>query len=205
MNIFIADDHPLFREALKNLMQRLYQSVDVIEADSFVELFSLLNTKYIFPDCLFLDLNMPGGNSYDHIEKLRQTYPTVPIIIITGSESAEDCRLAINKGATSFLTKSLDNTGLERAVITTLSNNENSNNEKKFILNKIPSHSQLTECLTNRQQEVFQLICEGDTNKMIARKLELTEGTVKLHVRAILQALGVNNRTQAVALNKTAR
>lgn len=205
MNLVIADDHPLFRDALINLIKRLYPAINIIEAESFTSLFELLRDNNLHIDCMFLDLNMPGGDAYEHIYELRQRYKELPIIVITGSESAEDCRSAVNKGATRFLSKSLDSQNLELEVMTAISGSSSFEKEKNNLqAETIPSHSsRLTERLTNRQQEVFQLICQGDTNKMIARKLELTEGTVKLHVRAILQALGVSNRTQAVAMNKT--
>ncbi|MBL1141014.1 MAG: response regulator transcription factor [Proteobacteria bacterium] len=204
MNIVIADDHPLFRDALIILIKRLYPYVNILEAESFNALFDLLRDIDLNLVCLFLDLNMPGGNAYDHIFELRQRYKELPIIVITGSESEEDCRMAVNKGATRFLSKSLDSHNLEQVVMTTISGSAAFEKEKNNSQTEtVPLHNNsVTGRLTKRQQEVFQLICQGDTNKMIANKLELTEGTVKLHVRAILQALGVSNRTQAVAMKK---
>ena len=204
MNVVIADDHPLFRDALIRLIHNLFKKVNIQKAEDFPSLMKLLDKELTWPDCLFIDLNMPGGNAFEHIYSLRNQFDDLPIVVITGSESAEDQRMAMQKGATCFLSKSLESNQLKQSVLSTL----NTYLPSEVLTNSIPNTQLTDDCitlkenLTQRQKEVYQLICQGDTNKMIAKKLNLTEGTVKLHVRSILQVLGVKNRTQAVAINK---
>jgi DNA-binding NarL/FixJ family response regulator len=201
MNILIADDHPLFLEALHTLVTNLYPAATIISANSYTNVLETLKQDTQV-DCLFIDLSMPGGDPYEQIKNIRQQFTSLPIIVVTGSESAEDCRMALACGASIFLSKSLDNNALEREVISALSDISlfKKHESESGVLSSYRNN--ITENLTKRQKEVFDLLCEGDANKVIAKKLFLTEGTVKLHVRAILQALGVKNRTQAAAYKK---
>ena len=202
MKVVVVDDHPLFRDALVNLINRIYENITVFQFDSYTALFEFIDEDKIIPDCLFIDLNMPGGEPEQNIIRIRKYHSNLPIVVITGSESSEDKNIAMNSGANYFLSKSIENKQLENSVTNIIKDNVlnsstflKSNNQAKNGENPINQ-------LTSRQKEVYDLICNGDTNKMIAKKLNLTEGTVKLHVRAILQTLGVNNRTQAVSLNQ---
>jgi len=207
MNILIADDHPLFREALRQLIKQTARDAVITEASTYPKLDQLLNEAASSLDILLMDLDMPGGNAYDSIADIHQRFPTLPIIVITGSDSAEVTRMAISRGAVGFLPKSLDGHSLQSALENIFSGGMSV--IPPAINNGDPGlpryHHPLCKKLTERQLQVLGLICAGDTNKMIARKLELTEGTVKLHVRAILQSLGVNNRTQAVAIARQQR
>ncbi len=199
MNIIIADDHPLFRDALGQLIRQCAEPVSITEANSYTRLDQVLDESGNDTDLLFMDLNMPGGNAYDNIAAIHRRWPALPIIVITGSDSSEVVRMAITRGAIGFLPKSLDSHNLQSALTNILSG---SMAVIPPITDKNAGHIQqsMQQKLTDRQMQVLDLLCDGDTNKMIARKLGLTEGTVKVHVRAILQSLGVSNRTQAVAI-----
>lgn len=199
MKILIADDHPLFRDAFKGILLQLQDGADITEKSSFQELMNLKSETEFEFDVAFLDLAMPKGNAFETISYLNQLNSKTPIIIVSGEESKDAVKNAIASGATGFLPKSLDADSL-------ICNLEHILSGAMTILSpssKLEEKTQpVKEKLTLRQTEVLELMCEGDTNKMIARALGLTEGTVKLHVRAILQALDASNRTQAVSIAK---
>lgn len=199
MKLLIADDHPLFRDAFKGILLQLYADADITEKASFDELLAFKSPEQFTYDMAFIDLSMPKGNPYETISYLNKLNSNTPIIVVSGEESQDVVRDAIACGAIGFLPKSLDTDSLI-------------SNLKHILSGAMPivtpvvkqgSNAQpLADNLTTRQKEVLDLMCEGKTNKMIANLLDLTEGTVKLHVRAVLQALGASNRTQAVAIIK---
>lgn len=204
MKILIADDHPLFRDAFKGILLSLYDDAVITEKASFDELMRLESADQFEYDMAFLDLSMPKGDPYETITYLNQLNSNTPIVVVSGEESQEVVKNAIASGAIGFLPKSLDTDNL-------ISNLKHILSGAMTIVSPVISHSSIKSpgksprkpsgkgTLTVRQTEVFDLMREGKTNKMIARVLDLTEGTVKLHVRAILQALGASNRTEAVS------
>ena len=203
MHVLIADDHPLFRDAISRLIKQKHSETIIYEVATYQEIISSLE-KYAQIDFLFIDLHMPEGDPFNNIANIHKQWPLVPITVISGSESIEDSRNAVVAGAIAYLPKSLQGKSLENAITTILEG-------KACIIPKLnPSNitsatqtktiDELAQKLTERQKQVLLLLREGDSNKHIARKLDVSEGTVKLHVRAILQALDVANRTQAVSL-----
>jgi DNA-binding NarL/FixJ family response regulator len=197
MKILIADDHPLFRDAFKGILLQLQHDVVITEKASFEELMRLCSAHEFEFDMAFIDLAMPGGNPYDTISHLNKLNSNTPIVVVSGEESKDVIKNAIASGAIGFLPKSLDTDNL-------ISNLKHILSGAMPIVSPILSHNSnkpvSVDNLTARQTEVFDLMCEGKTNKMIARVLGLTEGTVKLHVHAILQSLGASNRTEAVSI-----
>jgi DNA-binding NarL/FixJ family response regulator len=199
MKILIADDHPLFRDAFKGILHQLLENAEIKEMATFGELMSINSLQQFDFDMVFVDLAMPKGNPYESIAHLNRLNPKIPIIVVSGEESQEVVKNAIASGAIGFLPKSLDTDSLISNLKHVLSG---------AMAMVSPASVQDTDSrtlmsgLTARQTEVLELMCEGNTNKMIARALDLTEGTVKLHVRAILKTLGASNRTQAVAITK---
>jgi DNA-binding NarL/FixJ family response regulator len=200
MKILIADDHPLFRDAFKGILLQLCADADITEKVSFAELMLFKSAEQFAYDMAFIDLAMPKGNAYETISYLSKLNPNTPIVVVSGEESPDVVQKAIANGAAGFLPKSLDTDGL-------ISNLKHLLSGAMTIVSPVIKHDgsinqSPVNRLTARQTEVLELMCEGNTNKMIARQLNLTEGTVKLHVRAILQTLGASNRTQAVSIAK---
>lgn len=201
MKILIADDHPLFRDAFKGILLSIYDDAVITEKASFDELMCLESADQFEYDMAFLDLSMPKGDPYETITHLNKLNSNTPIVVVSGEESQEVVKNAIASGAIGFLPKSLDTDNL-------ISNLKHILSGAMTIVSPVISHHSGKPSgkpsgkgsLTARQSEVFDLMREGNTNKMIARVLDLTEGTVKLHVRAILQALGASNRTEAVSI-----
>lgn len=197
MKILIADDHPLFRDAFKGILHQLHEDAEIKEMATFSELMSLTSPQQFNFDMVFIDLAMPKGNPYETISHLNKLNSKTPIIVVSGEESQEVVKNAIASGAIGFLPKSLDTDSLISNLKHVLSG------AMAMVSPAVVQDTDektLVDDLTARQIDVLKLMCEGNTNKMIARSLDLTEGTVKLHVRAILKTLGATNRTQAVAI-----
>ena len=200
--LLIADDHPLFREALRGLITRLYPTTAIYEADNISTLYALIEDRPN-ADLLLLDLNMPGAAGYSALVHLRAQYPLLPIVIVSAHEDPVLIRRALDHGAMGFIPKSVDskllgtalqeillgNTWLPDSALQTASISE----EEKYA-------AQLLRDLTPQQFRVLQMVSTGQLNKQIAHELHVSEATIKTHMTAILRKLGVTNRTQAVLI-----
>ncbi len=193
MNILIADDHPLYRDALCMLVQQLDDDATISTASCYDDVIQLINNDFM-PDLILVDLHMPGINAWQGIPTLRNLCPNIPLVVISSSESEDDSSRALEYGAQGFIPKSLEGKNLINALRLIVENGIT-----LAPIGKNPPKQKLTASkLTHRQHEVLQKLAKGESNKLIARNLGLSEGTVKLHVRAVFTALNVNNRTQAV-------
>lgn len=195
MKILIADDHELYRDALSILVQRLDEPTEIHLSSSYTELLELAKAGGAW-DLMLVDLNMPGLSYYEGIAQLSAQHPDTPIIVVTSSSDPKDSQRALKAGALGYMSKAMASNDMLNAIKLMLSNG----------ISIHPNHpavpgSSLDE-LTPRQQEVLSLLCNGESNKRIALNLDLSEHTVKLHVRAILQTLNAENRTQAVIIAK---
>lgn len=204
MKILIADDHELFREGLRHVLGQLEDNVQVVEAGDFSQAFVLAESH---PDIeiVLLDLNMPGANWDEGLPRLRNTLPTeVPVVVLSAADDRRSVLQAVEMGAAGFIPKTSSSRVMLSALKLVLSGGvylppaliERSNPRGEGLNPAVVE--QAMSILTPRQREVLGLLGEGKSNKEIARILELAEGTVKLHVTAILKALNVNNRTRAV-------
>jgi len=196
MKILIADDHELYRDALSILVQRLDEPTEIHLSSSYTELLQLAEISDNW-GLMLVDLNMPGLSYYDGIAQLSTQHPNTPIIVVTSSSDPEDSQRALRAGALGYMSKSMKSDDMLNAIKLMLSSG----------ISIHPNHpvapdSSLT-ALTPRQQEVLELLCNGESNKRIALNLDLSEHTVKLHVRAILNTLKAENRTQAVIIAKS--
>jgi len=197
MKILIADDHELYRDALSILVRRLEKTTKIHLSSSYNDLLLLAQSADNW-DLMLVDLNMPGLSYYDGIAQLSAQHPATPIIVVTSSDDPKDSQLALKAGALGYMSKSMKSDDMLNAIKLMLSSG----------ISIHPNHSEPTATepsfneLTPRQQDVLKQLCQGESNKRIARNLNLSEHTVKLHVRAILQALNAENRTQAVIIAK---
>jgi DNA-binding NarL/FixJ family response regulator len=202
MKILLADDHPLFREGVKQVLSQMDEDTEIIDAQDFPTLFIQAQVNPDL-DLALIDLNMPGMPAHYGILEFRQRFPDLPLVILSASESKQDISQALDAGALGYVLKSSPSKVILHALKLVLSGgiyipailNESSPNIQP---NAALQTNKSSIALTTRQMEVLSCLLQGMPNKTIARSLELTEGTVKIHLAAIFRALGVNNRTEAV-------
>ncbi|RJX65414.1 DNA-binding response regulator [Vibrio sinensis] len=197
--IIIADDHPLFRNALFQSVHMAISGANLLEADSLDALLTLLS-KENEPDLLLLDLKMPGANGMSGLIQLRAEYPELPIVVISASEDSSVVTQVKSHGAFGFIPKSSD----MRELISAL--NQVLEGEPFFPEGSITNNAacndlaQKISTLTPQQYKVLGMLSDGLLNKQIAYELNVSEATIKAHMTAIFRKLGVKNRTQAVIL-----
>ena len=198
--LVIADDHPLFRGAMREAISGLLEKVDIAEAGTFNEVAELLE-RGSEVDLVLLDLTMPGVRGFSGLLYLRAQYPGVPVIVVSANDDPAAIRRCMEFGASGFIPKTL---GIEamRAAISRILNggvwtppdvdlSSGSDAETAALMTRMAT-------LTPQQVRVLMMLSEGMLNKQIAYQLGVSEATVKAHVSAILQKLGVESRTQAV-------
>lgn len=206
MKILIADDHELFRDGLRHVLEQLGSNLSIIEASDFNQAVALAGTEEGV-DIVLLDLSMPGMPWNEGLQALREALPEgVPVIVLSASDDRRHVLQAVNLGAAGFIPKTSSSRVMLSALKLVLSGGVYL---PPALLDQEPmggnihsghhfSSDSAVSFLTPRQREVLALLGQGKSNKEIARVLQLAEGTVKLHVTAILKALNVNNRTRAV-------
>lgn len=198
--ILIADDHPLFRNALCQSIRMGIHDAHLFEADSLESLLKKLKQESDI-DLLLLDLKMPDANGISGLLQLRQQYPELPIVVISASEEAVTIHQVNACGALGFIPKSSEMHVLINALKQVLAgntyfpqtDNETQSDETHLLLKRIAS-------LTPQQCKVLYMLNDGLLNKQIAHELAVSEATIKAHMTAIFRKLKVRNRTQAVIL-----
>jgi DNA-binding NarL/FixJ family response regulator len=206
-HILIADDHPLFRDALAQALQSDAHAdrlgdVQLSLAESLDGAISVLKDDDSI-DLILLDLTMPGMRGLSGLMYLRAEFPGTPVVVVTASETPVIARRCIEFGASGFIPKSLDVPAMREAISTVIggdiwlptdfSADSAREDELAAVAEKLAS-------LTPQQVRVLMMLGEGLLNKQIAYELGVSEATVKAHVSAILQKLEVDSRTQAVIL-----
>ncbi len=197
MRVLIADDHPLFRDALHHVTSTAIPEVTCVEAHDFVQAQARLADPDTF-DLILLDLNMPGMEGFTSLLKLREESPEIPIVVVSGSEDAAIVNRALTCGAAGFIPKSSPKDEMVAALRAVLAGEIYRPNEPAP---RRPARYDLEEelgSLTKQQRKVLSLLAQGKSNKQIAFELEVTNTTVKAHITAILRKLKVTSRTQAV-------
>lgn len=212
MKILIVDDHPLIREALHHVLTVLDADIKLIEAQNFAEGITAADSHPDL-DLILLDLGLPDIDGNDALVELRRRYPAVPTVVLSASEHPATVTRAIETGAMGFIPKTTSSQLLLNALRLVLAGGV-------YLPTEVLRHHEGTPepalrlaaeasdsgkmlaphaiGLTERQSDVLALLVQGKSNKLICRDLGLAEGTVKIHVTAILKTLNVSNRTQAV-------
>ncbi|MBL1377545.1 response regulator transcription factor [Zobellella iuensis] len=196
-SIIIADDHPLFRNALHQAVQLAVEGAQLQEVDSIDNLMQLL-TEVEDVDLLLLDLKMPGASGFSGLAQLRNQYPDLPVVVVSASEEPAVVQQAMRFGALGFIPKSAPMRTLVSALNSILEGDTWF--PEGISLEDAPADhlAERLASLTPQQYKVLTMLSEGKLNKQIAYELEVSEATIKAHVTAIFRKLGVKNRTQAV-------
>jgi DNA-binding NarL/FixJ family response regulator len=198
--LVIADDHPLFRGALREAIAGMLERVDIAEAGTFEEVAHLLEQGGEV-DLILLDLKMPGVRGFSGLMYLRAQYPSVPVVVVSANDDPTAIRRCMEFGASGFIPKTLGVEVMRGAIRDVLDGgvwtppdvdlSAGSDAETAELMTRMAT-------LTPQQVRVLMMLSEGLLNKQIAYQLGVSEATVKAHVSAILQKLGVESRTQAV-------
>ncbi len=198
--LVIADDHPLFRGALREAVSRSFARVEIAEAGSFDETAKLLD-RGPDVDLVLLDLAMPGVRGLSGLLYLRAQYPGVPVVVVSATDDPAVIHRCMDFGASGFIPKTLGVDAIRGAITAVLAGgiwtppdidlSAAADTDTKALLARFAT-------LTPQQVRVLMMLSEGLLNKQIAYELSVSEATVKAHVSAILQKLGVESRTQAV-------
>lgn len=218
MKIITADDHALIREGLHAILRRMDEHLQFVEACDGKSLEAQL-VQHPDADLLLLDVQLPDVSGLDLLERLSERYPSLPIVMLSAEHDRETVTRAIDLGAAGFLPKTSLNQVLVSAIQLVMSGGiyippEALRPPGAATTAHAPAPAPTAGAtagsgsgitpeslgLTGRQLDVLWLLLEGMSNKQICRKLDLAEATVKVHVRAILRALNVDSRTEAVVV-----
>jgi DNA-binding NarL/FixJ family response regulator len=201
--LIVADDHPLFRNALIHAISNTFVTKATIETDSFEATCEAL-LEHPDTDLLLLDLHMPGNCGFLGLIQLRKQYPTLPIVVISASEDLDVIKRVMAFGASAFIPKSAHPAEIGKALSAVIDGelwvppairnqviNQQEHQPDLDLASKVAE-------LTPQQYKVLFYLTEGWLNKQIAYDLHISEATVKAHITAIFRKLGVTNRTQVV-------
>jgi len=200
--LIIADDHPLFRAALREVVGRQIPGAEIVEVSSLDALQTAISS-HPDSDMILLDLRMPGARGLSSLLYLRAEYPAVPIVVVSASEDSSVVQRSLDFGASGFIPKSasIETIGESlRAVLDGgicaphLSERRSKAEEHDREL------ARRLSTLTPQQLKVLVMLAEGHSNKHIAAHLAITEATVKAHITGILRKLAIERRTQAAVL-----
>ena len=210
MKILLVDDHALFREGMHHVLSQLDGQVDILDAGSFLEAMALAGNNPDL-DLALLDLKMPGSDGMASVNLFHSRYPGIPIVVVSGTDRSGDIESAMNSGAMGFISKVSASKDMVQALRVVLGGGIYL--PPQLLLQAVARAEDVRRDgrswrvnrfgLTARQMEVLQHLAHGMSNKGIALATGLAEGTVKVHVAAIYQALKVSNRNEATraALN----
>jgi DNA-binding NarL/FixJ family response regulator len=217
MKILVADDHALLREGLKPFLMPLARHVVLLEAWDCASLGAAVRTHSDL-DLALVDLHMPGMYGAKSIAELREASPTLPIIVLSAMEAPADVEVVLRSGASGYIPKTSSSEIIVSAIKLVLAGGRYL---PPLLLPTVPgaqapvdvrepeptwtAQPHGAERLSPRQREIVGLLAQGLSNKMIARKLGLVEGTVKSHLVQIFHVLGVRNRTSAVVAAQALR
>ncbi|WP_240947018.1 MULTISPECIES: response regulator [Leeia] len=204
IRVLLIDDHSLFRSGVRQLLQREADLQVVGEAADGLE--GIKRAKEFLPDVILLDLNMPGLSGLETLQILVQDLPQCAVVILTVSEEADELGQALRDGARGYLIKNIDvaalTSGIRRAARgeAVIADSMTAKLVAQFRAQSpqaaTPLASPPRDKLTSREREIVQCLARGESNKEIARRLDVAESTVKIHVQNILKKLNLSSRVQ---------
>ena len=204
MRVLIIDDHALFRVGLQGLLEQ--RGIEVADAvASGIE--GIQRVKELRPDIVLLDLRMPDMGGLEVLQRLRENKTTIPVVMLTTSNEETDLIKSLRSGAQGYLLKDMEPDELVSAL-RDIKNGKNvvAQDLTDALARMVQGESNVVDeegpfsDLTPREMEILCLLAEGQSNKLIARNLGISDGTVKLHVKAILRKLGIHSRVEAAVI-----
>ncbi|MEW5769202.1 MAG: response regulator transcription factor [Pseudomonadota bacterium] len=199
MRILLADDHPLFREGVKPVLEKPDDDVELLEATDYPSAFATMHRAGEV-DLALLDLYMPGMDGLEGVSRFRSTFPDTPVVVLSASEQTQDIQKLLAYGALGYISKASHSEAILSALRQVLSGGiyiPPSLLDPTGVPKPLPEGIRNSP-LTARQIDVLRELAKGLSNKQIAEVLDVTEGTVKIHLAAVFRILKVNNRTEAV-------
>jgi DNA-binding NarL/FixJ family response regulator len=221
MRILIADDHPLYREAIRGRLERLFPDSDIVEAASLDEAIASAHQANGMFDLFLVDFHMPGM-SLQTLPMLLEAFPGVPVAVVSGTANASDVRATIQAGARGFLPKTATGQYMASAIELLLAGGTSvpadllldwvslgavaptkpapgSSQAPRSVLSDQGGADRLGQ-LTVREMEVLKAVSRGLSNKEIGRELDLAEVTIKLHLRGVFRKIGARTRSEAAVI-----
>jgi two-component system nitrate/nitrite response regulator NarL len=205
IRILLVDDHALFRSGVRSLIQKVDEFEIVGEAGDGLE--GAKRAKQLKPDVVLLDLHMPGINGLESLKLIHEGDPTIHVLMLTVSEESDDLMRCLRAGATGYLLKNIE--------VATLTDAIRMASRGEFVISprlmgallgaqrEVPNadrarpNDAIVDRLSQRERDVLGFLAKGQSNKEIARALDLAESTVKIHVQSILKKLELSSRVQA--------
>ena len=200
LTIIIADDHPLFRGAMRQALEGIGENIEILEAGD-LEGARKKAGAHSEADLILLDLTMPGVSGLSGLIAFRAEFPSLPVVVVSASDDPPTMRRALELGASGFISKSASIDQIRQGVRTVLAGGIWTPPDVDLGSEHDPEIAGLIariQTLTPQQGRVLGMLAEGLLNKQIAYELGVSEATIKAHVSAVLQKLGVDSRTQAV-------
>jgi len=197
----VIEDHPLYRDALAQLLRTLFADSKVIKASSMEQALRLTGTEDL--RLIVLDFSLPGVSGMEAVRVARQAYPRATLVVVSASEDRRDAASALRAGARLFISKTVTADALADNIRLVLT--EQATDQPRWIARCGDAYhlEESLPALTSRQREILVFLIDGYCNKDIGLRLGLVEATVKMHVSAIFRALAVSNRTQAVRVARS--
>lgn len=203
MHVLLIDDHEMFRQGVKYLLTDLHEDIEFTDAGNCKEALAELGRVEV--DLALLDLSMPGSRGLNALREIKNAYPAVPLAVLSGHDEPSMIRDAIEEGASGFVPKASSSEVLVAALKLILAGGVylpraalNGATPEQSAGEEPEKAASRSELLSERQADVLMKAIQGKPNKVIAREMNIAEGTVKTHLSAAFKALGVHNRTEAV-------
>lgn len=193
--ILLIDDHAMFRTGLRVVLETQVEGAQVAEAESLAATLEM----DLIPDLILLDIQLSGLSGLDAIKSLKKRWPDVAIIMVSAHHDAPNIDLAYDMGAVGFISKREKTDNIIDVINSVRCGNHLVAASPRAGTNAPDERPQLTP----RQCDVLELLCQGYSNKIIGRKLGLTENTVRWHVQAILETLQVSSRSEAIVMARS--
>jgi len=202
IRILLVDDHSLFRNGIKSLLESQEEFEVIGEASNGLD--GVKRAKQLKPDLVLMDLHMPGTSGLEALHMLSEDLPDTKVLMLTVSEDAQDLMQALQSGARGYLLKNIEIDFLVDSIHKAMNGESVMSPQmsatlidavREPIVKQVPDKE--TVKLTPRESEIIVLLAKGESNKIIARSLDLAESTVKIHVQGILRKLKISSRVQA--------